>query len=93
MRVEAYNQVQQLYQTKKTGRQQAAGSAPRTDKLQISTLGRDFQTAKTAVAAAPDVREEITAPIKARVQNGTYNVDNTAFAGKLYQKYEELMNG
>jgi len=91
MRVEAYTQVQQLYQTKKTGRVQASGSVPRADKLQISTLGREFQTAKTALAGTPDIREEMTAPIKARVQNGTYSVDNTAFAEKLYRKFEELI--
>lgn len=91
MRVEAYNQVQQLYHTKKTGRVQTTGSVPRTDKLQISTLGKEFQTAKTAVAGAPDIREEMTVPIKAKVQSGTYSVDNTAFAEKLYKKFEELI--
>ena len=52
--------------------------------------GKDFQTAKAAVAAAPDIREELTAPIKARIQNGTYGVDNASFAEKLLQKQEEM---
>ena len=51
---------------------------------------KDFQTAKAAVAAAPDIREELTAPIKARIQNGTYGVDNASFAEKLLQKQEEM---
>ena len=72
MRIEAYTQVQQLYQS------------------QISSQGKDFQTAKAAVAAAPDIREELTAPIKARIQNGTYSVDTASFAEKLLQKQEEM---
>ena len=57
MRIEAYNQVQQLYQAKRTGKAQNAPAAAKTDKLQISSFGRDIQVAKAAVAAVPDVRE------------------------------------
>ena len=35
------------------------------------------QTAKAAVAASPDIREELTADIRERVQNGTYHAVNT----------------
>lgn len=90
MRIEAYNQVQQLYQTKKIGRTKQTGSTHQTDQLEISSKGRDFQVARAAVAGAADVREELTAPIKAQVQNGTYGVDNATFAEKLWQKYEEM---
>lgn len=90
MRIEAYSQVQQMYQTKKVNKAQQSGSAYHSDQVQISSLGKDFQTAKAAVAGSPDVREELTAPIKAQVQNGTYQVDNGTFAEKLLQKYEEM---
>ena len=66
MRIEAYTQVQQLYQSQKLSRTQKTKTATHTDRLQISSQGKDFQTAKAAVAAAPDIREELTAPIKAR---------------------------
>ena len=69
---------------------QKTQTASHTDRLQISSQGKDFQTAKAAVAAAPDIREELTAPIKARIQNGTYGVDNASFAEKLLQKQEEM---
>ena len=88
MRIEAYTQVQQLYQSQKVSRTQKTQSTAHTDRLQISSQGKDFQTAK--VAAAPDIREELTAPIKARIQNGTYGVDNASFAEKLLQKQEEM---
>lgn len=90
MRIEAYNQVQQLYQTKKVSKAQKSGSVSHTDQLQISSTGMDFQAARAAVAGAPDIREELTAPIKAQVKNGTYSVDNAAFAEKLLKKYEEM---
>ena len=47
-------------------------------------------TAKAAVAGSPDIREELTASVKAQVNNGTYSVDNATFAAKLLQKYEEM---
>lgn len=91
MRIEAYTQVQQLYQSQKTRKAQtAAESAKTTDRVQISSMGKDFQTAKSAIAGAPDIREELTAPIKAKIQSGTYSVDNETFADKLLKKYEEM---
>ena len=90
MRIEAYSQVQQVYQTKKVSQAQKASGATRADQVQISSLGKDFQTAKAAVAGSPDIREELTASVKAQVNNGTYSVDNATFAAKLLQKYEEM---
>lgn len=90
MRIEAYNQVQQLYQAQKVNKTQNSAKAAPADRLQISSRGRDFQIAKAAVQGNPDIREEVTAPIKARVQNGTYAVETASFAEKLLQKYEEM---
>lgn len=90
MRIEAYNQVQQVYQAKRTGKTQKSASVSRTDRLQISSIGKDIQMAKAAVASAPDIREELTAPIKERIQDGTYEVSNESFAEKLIKKYEEM---
>lgn len=90
MRIEAYTQVQQIYQTKKVNQMQKAGGTSQMDQLQISSIGKEIQAAKAALAGSPDIREELTAPIKAQVQNGTYSVDNSAFAEKLIKKYEEM---
>ena len=90
MRIEAYNQVQQLYQPKQLNKAQQTGSASRKDKLQISDAGKDYQSAKAAVSGAADVREELTASLKARIENGTYNVEPTAFAEKLLAKFNEM---
>ncbi len=90
MRIEAYNQVQQLYQSQKVKPAQKAGAVAQRDKVQISSMGKDIQTAKAAVAGSPDIREDITAPIKARIQDGTYAVDTASFAEKLMKKLEEM---
>lgn len=90
MRIEAYTQVQQIYQSKKVNQTKATGSTAKTDQVQISSFGKEIQAAKAALAGTPDIREELTAPIKARVQNGTYKVDDAAFAEKLIAKYEEM---
>lgn len=90
MRIEAYNQVQQLYNTKKPGQLRKTAGARFSDQLQISSLGKDIQTAKAAVAASPDVREDVTAPIKASIAAGTYQVSVESFADKLLEKYEEM---
>jgi len=90
MRIEAYNQVQQMYQSQKINRTQKTNVVSVKDKVQISSFGKDIQVAKSAVAGAPDIREELTAPIKERMQNGTYEVSNESFAAKLLSKYEEM---
>ena len=61
-----------------------------SDRLQISSIGKDIQTAKAAVKGSSDIREEITAPIKASIQAGTYEVSAESFADKLLEKYEGM---
>ncbi len=90
MRIEAYNQVQQMYQTQRVNKPQKAAKTGMTDQLYISNQAKDYQVAKAAVQASPDVRESVTGPIKARIQNGTYEVSTASFAEKLLQKYEEM---
>lgn len=90
MRIEAYNQVQQLYKAKKPGQVKKTSGMSFSDQLQISSIGKDIQTAKAAVAASPDVREDVTAPIKASIDAGTYEVSADSFASKLLSKYEEM---
>ena len=90
MRIEAYNQVQQIYNAKKPGQVKKTSGTSFSDQLQISSIGKDIQTAKAAVAGSPDVREDVTAPIKAKVNAGTYEVSAGSFADKLFAKYEEM---
>ena len=53
MRVEAYNQVAQLYNREKTQKvQNTKQMSTGRDEVQISSMGRDYQIAKQAVADA-----------------------------------------
>jgi negative regulator of flagellin synthesis FlgM len=88
MRIEAYSQVQQAYKTRKTEKAYKPASAGSTDQLQISSMGKEILTAKSAVQASPDIREELTAPIKERIQKGTYEVTPDSFAKKLLDAYQ-----
>lgn len=90
MRINPYIQVQQMYNTKKAGGVKKAGSAGRADGVMISDIGKEIQTAKQAVAAAPDVRADITEPIKAAVNSGTYSVSGEKFADKLLRAAGEI---
>lgn len=90
MRIEAYTQVQQLYSTKKMTKAESRKNVSFSDKLQISDVGKDIQTAKAAVAGSSDIREDVTAPLKEKIQNGTYEVSVDSFAQKLMEKYEEM---
>ena len=90
MRVEAYNQIQQLYQTSKVSKTRQSSSSSRVDQLQFSSLGKDIRAAQAAVAGASGIREELTGSIKTRIENGAYSVDNASFAEKLLQKRAEM---
>ncbi|MCQ2498148.1 MAG: flagellar biosynthesis anti-sigma factor FlgM [Lachnospiraceae bacterium] len=90
MRIEAYTQVQNLYQTSKVNKPQKTQKVGFMDQLQISSVGKDIQTAKAAVADVSDIRTDVVAPIKEQIQNGTYNVDMESFAEKLFNKYQEM---
>lgn len=87
MRIEAYNQIGQIYAPKKTYGPAKTNTVSRTDQVQISSIGKDIQTVKQAVANASDIRSDITGPIKTKVQNGTYDVSTDDFASKLMAAY------
>ena len=92
MRIDAYNQIAQLYgvqksyNTQKTNKPASMGS----DQLQISQMGYTHQVAKTAVSEAYDVREDKVAKLKAQIQAGTYSVNPDDFASKLLEKYNAV---
>ena len=93
MRIDAYNQIAQLYgaqkayNTQKTNKAASKGS----DQLSISQTAYSYQTAKAAVKGASDVREDKVARLKEQIQNGTYSVDPEDFANKLLEKYNSIM--
>ena len=89
MRIDAYNQITSVYQAQAAKKPQAVAKTGTSfvDKLQLSSIGKDIQTAKQAVANAPDIRSEKTEPIKAQIAAGTYEVSAESFADKLLEKF------
>lgn len=91
MRIDAYNQISQIYGVQKNMRTaKTAAVSGRSDQLSISQAGRDFQVAKSAVAQASDIREDKVAQLKNMVDSGQYQVDEGDFASKLLEKYNSL---
>lgn len=93
MRIDAYTQVQQVYNSSKPQKMQKGSKTGFKDQLQISSKGKDIQTAKQAVDSAPDVREEVVAPIKSAIDAGTYQVSGESFADRLFEKYNSANLG
>lgn len=91
MRIDAYTRVQQVYGKQNTSKLKKEKTHSFSDQLQISSLGKETQIAKQAVLNSPDVREDVTAPIKASMDAGTYHVDSDSFAEKLFEKYNSAM--
>ena len=91
MRIDAYTRVQQVYGNQNTSKLKKEKTHSFSDQLQISSMGKDIQTAKQAVKNSPDVREDVTAPIKASMDAGTYHVDSDSFAEKLFGKYNSAL--
>lgn len=88
MRIEAYNQVAQVYQaTGSTKNKSVNAVSAGRDEVQISSFGRDYQIAKQAVAEASDIREDRVAELKASVNSGNYSVSVNDFTKKLLEKY------
>ena len=90
MRIDAYNQISQIYGVNGKMKTSQASRVSKTDKVEISSFGRDLQIAKQAVANSPDVRTDKVEQLKSQIKNGTYNVDADSFADMLLQKFSEI---
>ena len=91
MRIDAYSQIQQIYNTNKATGAHKTSKPSFRDAVQISSQGKDYQFAKQAVSVAPDIRTEMTDTIKSSMQAGTYSVSDSDFADKLLEKYGALL--
>lgn len=88
MRIDAYSQIATLYKTAKPSKVKGnTAAALARDEFQISRAGKDYQFAKQAVAAAPDIREDRVAELKSKLKSGKYDVDTGDFARKLLASY------
>lgn len=92
MRIDAYNQIQQIYGNKKISKAEEKKTAKTSfkDQLFLSATAQDASVAKKALAGTPDVRHDLVNSLKERIDSDTYEVDAGDFAGKLLEKYSGL---
>lgn len=91
MRIDAYLQVNQLYQSTKPKKADSAQkSSGASDKFEMSSFGKVLQVAKQAVSDAPDVRTDKVNELKAAIASGTYDLSMDRLAEKLTNKYFDI---
>ncbi len=84
MRIDAYNQVNQIYQTTtQTKIDKTAAAKRKDDKLEISQIGKDIHLAKKVLKEQSDVREDKVQEIKVKIESGTYEVSMSDVAEKM----------
>ncbi len=90
MRIDAYNQINSVYQTNKALKVEKTEKVKATDKVQISPICQDYQIAKKAINEISDVREDIVNTLKDDINTGKYNCNADAIADKLMEKMKEM---
>lgn len=87
MRIDAYNQISQLYQASKPKKIAKKSEATVKEQYTVSSKGQDYQTAKKALAAVPDIREDKVAALKEQFASGSYNVSAQEIADSVVSKF------
>lgn len=87
MRVDALNQISQIYKPTSPKKIEKQGEVVKKDAYEISQSARDYQIAKKAIAEAPDVREDKVSEMKEALASGTYNVSSQEIAEKMIHKF------
>ncbi len=83
MRVDAYMQVNRIYQTNKTKNTPKTGKTGGKDSLEISSFGSAYQVAKQAAMQSSDVRADRVKEIQEQMAAGTYSVSIEDVADKM----------
>ena len=87
MRINSISQVSQLYHNNQVARTKGNSSVSPKDAVSISSMGMDYQVAKSAVANTPDIRQDKVDALKQQINDGSYNVSGESFAEKLLATY------
>jgi len=90
MRIGTYSMINQIYGTNSTKKSKTASGTSQAnfkDEVSFSSMGKDMQVAKSALAKTPDVREDLVSSVKSKIDNGTYDVDVDDFASKLMSAF------
>ncbi len=69
-----------------SARRRKTEAAPRTDENAIGDTARELSQANAVVEAAPDVRPERIAALRAQIENGTYAPDAREVARQILNR-------
>lgn len=81
---------------RESGARRAGGARPtagRGDKVVLSPQAQTLRHARSVLDATPDVRTELVADIKFRIENGTYTVDSDKIARRMIRDAVLFQNG
>jgi negative regulator of flagellin synthesis FlgM len=88
MRIGSVNRVSQVYQTQTNTRKKDVFTTADRETYAVSSFGKDYQTAKNALAEVSDVREDKVSSLKQQINAGTYEVSNEDFAAHLMAAFQ-----
>lgn len=88
MRVGSINQVSQLYQASSTTKKKNVSFESQLDAVSISSVGKEYQTAKNALLKVSDVRQDKVDALKQSIQSGSYEVSTEDFAAHLMAAFK-----
>jgi negative regulator of flagellin synthesis FlgM len=78
---------------KTSASQASAKSGSTSDHVEISVHAREVQEAMDLATSAPEIRAEKVAPLKAAVEDGTYERPSAAIAEKIVDEMKETRRG
>lgn len=90
MRIEALNQVSQIYQAAGSKKTTKAEEVQSKERYEVSGFAKEYQIAKNAVKDASDIREDKVKKLKQAISTGTYNVSAQEIADKMVGKLFDL---
>lgn len=72
---------------KKKGEKASASkdTAESSDKVSLSSSAKDLASVKDAVKSTPDIRVELVAELKVKIESGQYDVSGKDVAEKIVQ--------
>ena len=88
---ETRNQISDLLQQQQAGEKTAqsretrpvSGTVVTEEKVTLSGRAKEVQQARQIIAGLPDVRKDKVADLKARIDDGSYQVDGEKIAEKM----------
>ena len=89
MRIGSISQISQLYQMNTTAKKNTKTTGSQLDAISISSAGKDYQVAKSALSKISDVRQDRVEQLKKQISDGSYDVSAEDFASHLLKAYEK----